>query len=77
MKNILVKLYALEKSGIGCISDLEELVAAQYGWSQEELASKYREITEKINATHNYKTSQEFSDLIYKEYITLFFNQEV
>ena len=77
MRKIFAKLYALEKSGIGCIDDLESIVAAYYGWTQEELANKYDEIVEKINRTHNYETNQEFMVLIYKGYIELFFNQEV
>jgi hypothetical protein len=33
MRKIFAKLYALEKSGIGCIDDLESIVAAYYGWT--------------------------------------------
>lgn len=77
MKKTLAKIYALEKAGFDCIDYLEELVASCYALSKEELASKYDEITKKINETHNYKTNQEFMDLIYKEYIKLFFNLEV
>ena len=75
MKNILAKIYAKEMAGFSTVYDLEEVLAGLYGYSTQELRDKYTEITEKINATHNYTTNQEFGELIYKEYMALF-NEE-
>lgn len=76
MKKQLAELYALEIAGLSCLDVLEKLVSGLYGWTQEELASKYSEITTKINSQYHCSSDLAFRELIYKEYMELFFKEE-
>lgn len=74
MKN-LMKLYALEKSGQGCIDLLETMVASELGISKEQLAAKYNEIADRVNSYASGCTNEQFKQMLYLEY-SLMLNDE-
>ena len=71
-RKMLLKLYALEKSGLGCLDELESWIAPYTNMDVKELKAKYKEITARVKSLNENLTDAEFRRLVYLEYLAMF-----
>lgn len=72
MNKLIVEAYARQQAGFGPLPALEEYLCKSFNLPIGILNEKYQEITAHLNQEHNYKTNEEFQELIYLEYIKFF-----